>query len=344
MIKRSKILAIFLGIFVFLTNFGNWGDKIVFAETSKEEAVKGVINNIKENLNNLIAKNEEGDKNLNFKINAFREIINLSMEESKNYAEKLLTSGKEKEYDLWVEESLKKMTDILSHLKELEKYLDENEGKIIAEDIKKITLDFQNWRKETYLPLLEQLQDFFLIKQEFEAIQTANKRLNNIKKDLEKLRGIFKKADTAFIEKQLSSSTENIKGAEELNKNALSIFLEKYVDPLRKKVEESSASTSEASSFASSTNSSSSLENVTTTSLNKDASNASATDAIINKENKDKKVEEASATSSSDSNESINPKPEIVSIKYLVGASLDKIKSAYQNFIEISNYVRKLLK
>lgn len=312
------LLLIFLGVFT-LTLEG--GVRVAFAETSNNSKnIENIFQNAKEALDNLIFTKDSGKlDDVSSRIKALNQVLDLSIAEAKDYASKLVAVPKNKDYNEWVEKSIKTLSDYINFYNDEKKSLQDTS--ISLEDVKKKALDFKNWREKEYLPFIRSLQTFLLITQQENALAIASKRLINIKKDLSKIS--FKAKDKKIIDAYIASSSESIKNAEEFNKKAYEKFLEIYV----KKNENIGKSEvkSEENSLGNE------ILDVTSSTLS-------------SKNDKNDSQEIKSEESNSLSEEKKEKLSDDESIRVLVKNSLDEIKRAYQNFIDLSNYVRKLLK
>ena len=272
----------------------------VFADGgTSTSAVNQVFQSAKDALDNLLSAKDAGDvSDVALRVSAFNQVLDLSTAEAKDFELKLLTVDKNADYNPWVKNALDELTNALVYY--------DSERQALASssptlgDIKSMASDFKAWRDKNYVPLLNQLQDFFLVRQEFSAIGTSEKRLNNIQNDLSTLN--FSSKNQKALNGMLDAASSDIKSAKDLNNQAYQLFLKGDVEPLTATSTEATSTEAVATSTSSST------------------STAISTD-----------MTESTST------------PQIVSIKGLVGESLSKIKDAYQNFIDISNLVRKLL-
>lgn len=305
---------------------------VVFAESSdnSKNNVESVFQGAKEALDNLIFTKDSGKlDDVSSRVKAFNQVLDLSIAESKDYAAKLVAIPKNEDYDLWVENSLKILADNISFYNDQKKLI--SDSSISLDDIKKIASDFKNWRDEKYLPFVKSLQTFFLIEQEGGALDITSKRLANIKKDLNKIS--LKAKDKKVIDTYIVSSSESIEKAKLLNKEAYNMFLDFYI----KKDKEKNSLNKEKLDNDSLTNSTSSTTTLDTNSVIISSTTEKNSENIGNSETEGGKIKE-----NTDSKEEKVLSDE--SIRVLVKSSLEEIKKAYQNFIDISNYVRKLLK
>lgn len=312
---KKKLIPLI--VLLLVASFGYAGAAAA-ASTDNTSAVNQVFQSAKDALDSLVSAKDAGNINdVALRIDAFNQVLDLSTAEAKDFELKLLTIDKSPDYNAWVKNALDGLTNALVYY--------DSERQAVAssspslDGIKSMASDFKTWRDENYVPLLNQLQDFFLVKQEFSAIGTSEKRLSNIQSDLSSLS--FKSRDKKTINGMLNAAASDIKGAKDFNNQAYDLFLSMYAEPLNAT---SSTSTSTSSSTeATSTEATSSVIATSTGTSTEDVSTSSITTSTD------------TAVSSST--------PQIVSIKGLVGSSLSKIKDAYQNFIDISNFVRKLL-
>ncbi len=298
------------------------------ASTDNTSAVNQVFQSAKDALDSLVSAKDAGNINdVALRVDAFNQVLDLSTAEAKDFELKLLTTDKSSDYSAWVKNALDSLTNALVYY--------DSERQTIAssspslDGIKSMASDFKTWRDENYVPLLNQLQDFFLVKQEFSAIGTSEKRLGNIQSDLSTLS--FKSRDEKTINGMLDAAASDIKEAKDFNNQAYDLFLSTYAEPLN-------ATSSVSTSTSSSTKATSTETTSTETTSTEATSSIIATSTGTSTED----VSTSSITTSTDTAVSSST-PQIISIKGLVGSSLSKIKDAYQNFIDISNFVRKLL-
>lgn len=286
------------------------GRTVVAADDSSSQGISNVFQSAKEALDTLIVTKDSGDLNdTDSRVKAFLRVLDLSIVEAKDYAAKLVAVPKNDDYNTWIEESLKALTDRINYFTDLKKKISNSSPSL--EEIKKIASNFKEWREKEYVPIIKSFQTFFLIEQENNALDVASKRLTNIKKDLAKIS--FKAKDKKVVEGYISSSSRDIDDAKLLNENAYKMFLELYVKGKGVKEIEDVQTVNEDEKI--------------TVEIN-DETKVGETEEI-KKEGKDEKQEEVLTDES---------------IRVLVKNSLEKVKSAYQDFIDLSNYVRKLLK
>ncbi len=296
---------------------------ILPARAEESQTVQRALNNAKQYLDDLVtAKDENSGEDVGLRVETFRKILDLSSAEAKDLEFKLLTADKDSAFDAWKKRTLDALSKTLVFL-DSEKQRVSDAKALSLEKIKAVAEDFKKWRDAEYLPLANQVQDFLLTKQEAKAIKTAQTRLSKITSDLKNIkRSLGSSADDINI--SVSKSRKLIEEADDLNNQAVALFLKNYVGILNASSSEGESDNSSATSTASSTAVSAEPTALKVISLS-DNANASS-----------------SATSTSTGGTLSNPP--IVSIKDLVKSSLSKIKEAYQGFIDISSLVRKLLK
>jgi len=299
--------AVFFGLSLFFA-------RPVFADNGTS-TVQKALQNAKQFLDDLItAKDESSGDDISLRIRTFSQVLNLSEAEAKDFEFKLLAADKDAKLDAWKKSALSKFDGAITFF-DSQKDLMGNTKSINLAKIKQIAQDFKSWREVNYLPLVSQVQIFLLIKQEARALETAQTRLEKITEDLENLNQT-KISGSGDINNSLTRSRQNVADAIDLNGQAYDIFNRNYG--------------AENISIASSTNASGSASS--TDLVSPDSIDATSTDGAA--------YSTSTATSSPAADAVPNP---TVSIKDLVGSSLSKIKDAYQNFIDISNLVRKLL-
>ncbi|MGC9603016.1 MAG: hypothetical protein ABSF47_00925 [Minisyncoccia bacterium] len=279
----------------------------VFADNGTS-TVQKALQNAKQFLDDLVtAKDENSGDDVGLRIQTFSQVLNLSEAEAKDFEFKLLAADKDAKLDAWKKLTLNEFDGAITFF-DSQKDLVSNAKTINLAKIKQVAQDFKSWRAANYLPLVSQAQSFLLIKQEAKAIETAQTRLEKITGDLENLNQT-RISGSGDINNSLMRSRQNISDAVDLNNQAYDLFSQNYGVENAPMV--------------------SSTDLVATSS---DSTDATSTDGAAY----------STFTASSSLTADAVPNP-IVSIKDLVGSSLSKIKDAYQNFIDISNLVRKLL-
>jgi len=299
--KIQKILTLTLVLTFVLTNTS-------FAQNANQSSnIQKAFENVKGQLDGLItAKDENQPDELTLRITTFEKVIDLSITEAKDLKLKLLgfeTEAEDKELGSWKEKMIAGTAAALKYY-EAEKQVAGEDKIIDLESIKTRAKKFKEWREMNYLPVLQETNEFFLIQQEGQAIQTAKKRAQKIGDDIKKIQKVKPKAASEFL-KLLNRANQLIEEGNKKNKKAEEMFWETYI--VETKIDVSSSSQAVAPNDE--------KLSVATTSESKVVANASSTEIIPT-----------------------------LSIKDLVKESFAKIKDAYQIFIEMSNLVRKLLK
>lgn len=276
----------------------------------KFEDVKGQLENL------VIAKDQNEPNELNLRLQTFDKILDLSLTEVKDLKIKMLSIDQIKDSaSSWRSEIIEKLNLASSYFKDAKDKFDEKTN-IDLPTIKKMASDFKDWREMNYLPPANQINEYLLIEQEQKALETAAKRWQRIEKDIVRLeKAKIKKISN--LKEMLAQANTLIKDAEELNNEARNNFFDLYIG--RKEIFGTTTTTSSTIATTSKPIVPVANENATTTTST--STNATTTGS-----------ETTSALSS------FQP-----SIKDLVETSLNKIKEAYQIFIEMSNLVRKLL-
>lgn len=297
----------------------------VFAQSS---AAQKALEEVKDSVGTLIgAKDENNPIETGLRIETFKKVLVFSTAETKDLKLKLLsydefsaaTSTATSSLSFWGKSAIGKLNDALAYYDEQKSAIEDKDFLMTLESIKTMAEKFKKWREEFYIPAIEEITSFLLTEQQNKAIETAENRWQKISGDVVKLKKVrFKKISE--LEKSLKEAGESIEEAWVLNKKARELFEETY---LIRGVDITTTTSSATSTQPTST--STVIENAAT-------STAAETNTTTTTGQKQKEKDESA--------EPPNPPP---SIKDLVKDSLIKIRDAYQNFIEMSNLVRKLL-
>ncbi len=283
--------------------------------------VQKALDSTKQFLDDLVtSKDENSGDDISLRVQTFSKIIDLSQAEAKDFEFKLIAVDKDEKLDVWKKSALKSFDQAISFFDSQKDLIGDGKSLDLA-GIKKIAQDFKSCRDSNYLPLVNQAQNFLLIKQEVKGIQTAQSRFQKITSDLKLLKQSAI-ANSSDIKKSLDNSKKSIDQSVDLNNQAASLFIKNYI----KAAGPSSTSTEPASTSTDVSEVPAVLNLATST-----ATTTAIADSI------------STSTATSSLADVSAPVP-IVSIKDLVKSSLNKIKDAYQGFIDISNLVRKLLK
>ncbi|MCL4403855.1 hypothetical protein M1432_00675 [Patescibacteria group bacterium] len=302
-----------------------------FAQTASSS---NILQDVQAAVQSLVSAKDTGNTNdVALRVTAFEQVLSLSQNEAQDYELKLVNAQSGKEYDVWKNSALNGLSQALAY------YDSENQAvngtsTITSEDIKQIASDFESWREDTYLPLVNQIQDFLLVNQETAAVKVAAVRYDKIVSDLQGL-GVAAITRSKTIAQSLNDASSSIVSAGNLNDQATKLFMSLYV---------ASTSTAADQSASSSDSSASTTIDVaplvlTATSSNDDSATSSATLAGQVSTGTIATSTASAGQATSTVATSSNP----ISIKGLVKASLDDVRNAYQDFIDISNLVRSLL-
>lgn len=273
--------------------------------------LQNALKNVQEGVDELTnVKNENSRESFNSRVETFKEVLNLSLSEMENIKLRLLSLDNLTKKGLALrEETISWFDEVLkfynSQKQDLKKL--ENDENATINDIKNLAQKFKEWREINYLPKIDKIYNFILINLEKEAVQMAQNRFQKISRSLNQLKeNNVKNLDGVF--ELLDKAKKLIQEGNELNQKSEDLFWQFLIPSL---IEENSSTSPTSSGEISSTE----INSLSSTSSN--------------------------SSSSATTTEEINPQP--LSIKDLTKESLNKIKEAYQIFIEISNLVRKLL-
>ncbi|OGG43242.1 hypothetical protein A3G50_01150 [Candidatus Jorgensenbacteria bacterium RIFCSPLOWO2_12_FULL_42_11] len=289
---------------------------------SSFDKIKESVQEVKEGTKDLITAKEQENlspeekekEELNLRLQVFDKIINLSIQETEDTISQLKTLNNLNEKTLSLQERLiKEFEGFLGFYDEQKKGLEKPE-EISLLKIKETAQSFKDWREAIYLPELKMTANFLLINRQKITIEMTENRFKKIALDVKKLKKI------------------NFKGVEELGKYLdLAANSLKEAKGFRQKAEDDFwliMATSTGATTASIAASSTFIGNLT---INIATSTEEITAPIEN------------ASSTGVSAPPISTENQFLSIKSLIGESLNKIKEAYQIFIEMSNFVKKLL-
>lgn len=295
--------------------------------------IKESVQEVKDSTKNLITTKdsetlspEEKDKQeLNQRLDIFKKVITLSIKEAKDVNNQLKNLNNLDEKNSALRNQFAAAFEgFLKFYDEQNKILEKTEEIDLAK-IKELAQSFKDWREEIYLPEFNITSDFLLINQQKTTLEMTQNRFNKIYSDLLKLEKINFKGINE-LKKSLSLAADYIKEAKDLRQEAEDKFL------ILEEIHNASSTT------ATSTNIGASISEDATSTESTSVLNTAI--AIT--------VESASSTITASSTiatstPSISIEDQFLSIKGLVGNSLNKIKETYQIFIEMSNFVKKLL-
>lgn len=285
-----KTTAVILGLFLLAPNAG--------AQTT---ALKKAVEEIKDTVDLLIGAKDSENESLTFRLETFKRVLELAETEAKDLKVKILSFETADEItEAWKEKQIGKINAVIGYYSSRQEAVGINK-EISLDDLKSIAQEFKDRRESDFRPITEETTEFFLIHQENKAIETSQKRLQKINKDIEKLK------------------TQKIK-----NINKADAYLEK-AEIL---INESAASNQAAADlFWERFNATSSFSVAVSTAENNIATSSDQADPTVIPDGNETALEQKTP-----------------SIKDLVYASLDDLRGAYQTFIELSSFVRELLK
>lgn len=308
---KKAIYLIIIAVFA-LTAFLR--GEVSFAQSN---AVQKAFENVKNRIDELItAKDENKFNELAVRIETFKKVIDLSTKEAQDLKLKLLTTDRENIED-WRKKMVAELNLIIKSYGEKKQELENRENILNIDTLKGLAESFKRWREENYTDVANQVREFLLIVEEEKSIRTAEKRAQMIGEDLRRLERAKIKG-VADLKQLLATANDLIEEAAALNKLAEMNFFDLYILQ-------------------------SSTDSPTTTSTPTSTSPFKMPDSEITN-NSDASTTTSTAPLSAETPLSGEAEPSPPSVKDLVRSSLEKIKEAYQVFIEMSNLVRKLLR
>lgn len=279
-----------------------------FRVSAQTTGIQKVLESAKQTIDDFVsAKDDQQSMELPLRIKTLEQAMSLSIEEAKDLRDKLNDlDNLGNDEKAWRNEKVKEIKVAITYFESSEKKVEDESDTLSEADTKKAAENFKQWRNDNYLPVLNEVQNYFLIAQQDKTIQTTKKRWQKIDGDIKRLeKAKVKKIDSA--RKLLTDADGLIEESDTLNQSAKAIFFDTFITP-----------TTSTATSSNSTNSTSSDTKIS--SLSEDI-NTTSTDTV---------------SGSADT----QPK----SIEDLVTDSLSKIKETYKIFIDMSSLVRKLLK
>lgn len=186
--------------------------------------INGKIDRIDKIKGDQILGNEEKDiQETEARKDALSKILEITILENNDLKEKLESFSNLPENEQRIKEALiKSLEENLSTYQIMKERLEEIETVI---QVKQLASDFKNWRALVYNQKTEKITAFISVLKQKEALETAKERLQNIKKDIEKIEAaeIFKREDSEEILKKAADGIEN---AEILNNKAEKMIVE----------------------------------------------------------------------------------------------------------------------
>jgi hypothetical protein len=266
------------------------------------------------------AKDEQQPMELSLRVETLKKVLTLSLAEAKDAKIKLLDftnlTGDEKH---WQEEAIVSLASSTQYFEEVQNSIIDAEKPLTLDEVKTIAKELKEWRDAYYVPTLTMVRDYLLIDQQEKTIETASKRAERINVDIMKL----EKAKIKNISKaraMLVNANTLISNSEKSIASARALFVNTFISP---------ATTTATSSQEKASSTETLIKSTELATSSTKSADASSTEAV--------------STSTSTSTE----KAAVVlptSIRDYVKDSLMKVRESYVVFIEMSNFVRELLK
>lgn len=304
-------------------------------------AVQKALENVKESLDTLVTtKDEKKGDDVSLRIDTYRKVLAFAVAETKDLKVRLLAlEGLEKDgpANTWRKEALVKLSMALDRYAAEQKFLDGNEETMDIARIKSIADAFKEWRDGEYASVAGQVREMLLIDQQSKTLEIAGRRYQKVEEDVAKIKKAKLKGSEGLI-KLMEQARKALSDAKKLDTDALSLFQGSYFPVLDTGTSTATSTASTTpSETASGTGSRVPEQSSTTTStpsvvLGGLLASSSATSTPV------------TTTSTASSSAQLPPQILPPSVKDLVKQSLVKTKEAYKVFIEMSNFVRELLK
>ncbi|MEK7086890.1 MAG: hypothetical protein AAB935_01385, partial [Patescibacteria group bacterium] len=192
----------------------------VFAQIQDQYSnIQKAFDSVKGQVDDLVSAKDENNANeLALRIETFKKVIELSLTEAKDLKVKLLGFDfTEEEMSSWQKDMIEKMNAAVKYYEEQKQSFDDKEKTIDLETIKTAAQEFKNWREENYLGASSQINDFLLISEESQAVQTTKKRFQKINDDVQKIQRTKTRNE---LNKFLSRADKLLKEGEQMNKDA----------------------------------------------------------------------------------------------------------------------------
>ena len=203
----------------------------VFAQ---QPNVQEALDDTKESCDYLVAaKDEDSPFDVVPRIECFKNVIELSLREAKDLKIKLLAFDNiDDEFLLqWKDAMITALNEAITYYEEQQIFIDENEAAIDLETIQRLASEFKEWREEHYLTVYQQIQEFFFIQREQQALDITNRRWHKIERDLVILERAGIKGITTLHD-FLKEAGDLLLIAKDKNEEAVVLFFDTYVTPL----------------------------------------------------------------------------------------------------------------
>jgi len=268
--------------------------------------VQKALEDVKTKVDDLVsAKDESPASDLALRIATFRKVLSFAITEAEDLKVKLLTVDEQKRTDAIEEWRDSAVADINKAIAVYRASEQELEdGAATLSEVQKSAEAFKAFREDTFSPLADTIQNFLLLNHEEKVLTVATRRLEKVSEDIKKLEAAKFKG-VKDLKNLLAQAETALEVGEETHQKAWTLFEDSILADTELVNGEEGAT-------------------ATTTLRNEEQS-----------ENPDEAIASSSASSAAG---------EESSIKDLAKSSLDSVQEAYRIFIEMSNFVRKLLK
>ncbi|MDP1706269.1 MAG: hypothetical protein Q8L36_00380 [bacterium] len=207
-----KIAVSIVGLFLIIPNAG--------AQTT---AIKKAVEDIKDSVDLLIGAKDNDTESLAFRLETFKKVTDLAITEAKDLKIKIIAFETEnKEIKIWKENQIEKLNKAIEYYSNQQEII-ADQKEIGLDDLKKIAQELRDWRETNFRTIAEETGNFFLIQQENKAIETAQKRFQKIKKDVEKLK-TQKIKNIKRVDAYLEKSEKLISKSLATNQEAMTMF------------------------------------------------------------------------------------------------------------------------
>lgn len=207
-----KVAASIVGLFLIVPNAG--------AQTT---AIKKAVEDIKDSVDLLIGAKDNDTESLAFRLETFKKVTDLAITEAKDLKIKIIAFETEsKEIKIWKENQIEKLNKAIEYYSNQQEVV-ATQKEISLDDLKKIAQELRDWREANFRTIAEETGNFFLIQQENKAVETAQKRFQKIKKDVEKLK-TQKIKNIKRVDSYLEKSEKLINESLVTNQEAMKMF------------------------------------------------------------------------------------------------------------------------
>jgi len=203
---------------------------IFAAESTTQNTEQTAVETVKEAISNLVsAKDEKKQTETPVRIDTLKKAIQLAINEAKDLRVKLIgLEDLSDNYETWKTGKAEKMKEMLEMLDSFKKDVSKLEADTETTDnqIKGLGEKIKDWREATYLPLSNEIQDYFLVIEEYKTVETAENRSSKIEADIIKLDK--RRKNTTDLKKLLENANSEIKKSKKINDEAKDLFENTY--------------------------------------------------------------------------------------------------------------------